>query len=157
MNTITYLVAPTKINGQCSSTLKTYSTPNPSKLSLSGQLLCTRGTKSTVSYNTSRREWTYTCSGTNGGTNATCTVGATFNSAPIEPDSTCDLKTVATPPFASCTIKSGTDFFRFQSYLSCLNIVAKKKSCTEAGCTQNAPRQELIYIAARLRGIPLES
>lgn len=85
----------------------------------------------------------------NGGTNATCTVGAVLGSA-------CDLKPVDELPFDDCRIASGNNFFRYHTYLSCLNIVDEKGSCTDAKCTQNAPRQDLIYIASRIRGIPLD-
>ena len=71
--------------------------------------------------------------------------------------STCTEKPVTNLPFASCNLQGGNDFFRFQTYLSCLNLIDKKTSCTDAGCTQSAPRQELISIAAGLRGIPLET
>lgn len=46
--------------------------------------------------------------------------------------------------------------YNFQKYLSCLNVIPAKKSCADAGCTINAKRQELIYMAARMRGIPLD-
>lgn len=46
--------------------------------------------------------------------------------------------------------------FYFYKYLDCLGI-AEKSYCTSAGCTQEAKRQELVYLADRLRGIPLDS
>lgn len=45
--------------------------------------------------------------------------------------------------------------FYFYKYLDCLGI-AEKSSCTSSGCTQEAKRQELIYLGDRLRGIPLD-
>lgn len=71
-------------------------------------------------------------------------------------DAACDLKPVEELPFGRCNIGSGNNIFKFHTYLSCLNIVDEKASCTEAGCTQNAKRQDLIYIASRIRGIPLD-
>ena len=100
-------------------------------------------------YSSSNLKWSYTCRGTNGGTNATCSVNATLNSAPPEP--TCDLKPVAILPLTSCNIGNSNGMFKFHTYLSCINVVQEKTSCTDAGCTENAKRQELIYIAARIR------
>jgi len=71
-------------------------------------------------------------------------------------DSACDLKPVDELPFESCDIGTRTGFFKFHEYLSCLNIVDEKASCNDAGCTLNAKRQDLIYIASRIRGIPLD-
>lgn len=50
---------------------------------------------------------------------------------------------------------SRNDMFSFHKYLSCLNVVSQKTSCKAAGCNDNAKRQEFIYIADRIRGIPL--
>ena len=102
-----------------------------------------------VTYNNSDREWTYSCDGIDSGTDATCTVSVVLGSA-------CDLKPVDELPFNNCRIGNSNGMFKFHTYLSCLNIVDEKASCTEAGCTQNAKRQDLIYIAARIRGIPLD-
>jgi len=145
-NTVTY---GTGTNAQCNTALRTFSTSNPTNTSLNAQTLCTTGSPSGVSYSSAHREWTYTCNGTNGGNNTTCTVS-------VSNDSACTLKPVDELPFNSCSIGTSNGFFKFHSYLSCLNIVDEKASCTAAGCTQNAKRQDLIYIAARIRGIPLD-
>lgn len=142
----------TAVNGQCSS-LSKFPTTNPTATSLSKQTLCATGTAGTVRYNTAKREWAYTCRGTNNGTSAVCAVKLQLNSAPI---ATCTPKTVAELPFDSCDLGNTSTMFSFQKYLSCLNVVPVKKSCADAGCTINAKRQELIYIAARIRGIPLD-
>ncbi|MEI6711809.1 MAG: hypothetical protein WCK88_06600, partial [bacterium] len=149
VNTVTYGTAVA--TAECSS-LRSLTTSAPSSTSLSGQILCNSGTPSAVSYNSSQLQWTYQCRSTVDGTTASCTVSAHLNSAP-----SCTLKPVTELPFSECSIGSTGNIFNFHKYLSCLGVVAVKASCADAGCTQDAKRQELVSIAVRLRGIPLES
>lgn len=148
-NTVTYGTAAA--TAECSS-LRKFTTSTPKSTSLNGQTLCNRGTPSSVAYNSSGLKWTYQCRSTTDGTTTSCTVGALLDSAP-----TCALKSVDELPFDDCSIGSTSNMFNFHKYLSCLDIVPERESCTDAGCTQNAKRQELISIGVRLRGIPLES
>jgi hypothetical protein len=137
----------------CNPALKTFSTPTPLKTSLDDEKLCKTGTATTVSYNSSYLKWTYTCRGSGDGSTSSCSVDAKLNAAPL-PD-TCTLKPVKELPFTTCKLNSSS-FLNDYRYLSCLGIMPVKKTCAEAGCEKNAPRQELVSAAVRLRGIPLE-
>ncbi|MEI6710703.1 MAG: hypothetical protein WCK88_00005, partial [bacterium] len=145
----------TVTNGQCSY-LKEFYTSNPTSKSLDEKTLCLKGSVVRVVYDPNQKEWEYTCRGENGGTNSVCSVGLSkvMNSAPVEENS-CQLKEGAELPLDACVLGDTKNMFSFYSYLSCLNVVAKKASCKEAGCNDNAKRQEFIYIADRIRGIPL--
>ena len=44
----------------------------------------------------------------------------------------------------------------FNHHLSCLGVLDSSATCEDADCGNAAPRRELIGIAARLRGIPLD-
>ncbi len=139
------------VNGQCNPALKTFSTLTPTEDSLDDEKLCKTGTHLSVNYNNSNLEWTYACRGTGGGTNASCTVSRTLNSAP-----TCVLKATKELPFNSCKLNTGS-FINFHKYLSCLGVTASKSTCVDANCSQNANRQDLTAMAVRVREIPLES
>ncbi len=149
VNTVTY--GTPAATAECSA-LRSHTVPRPKSSSLGGLTLCKAGTPSAVSYSSSRLQWTYQCRSAVDGTTASCTVAAVLDSAP-----SCDLKPVNALPFDECSIENTSNMFNFHTYLSCLGVVPEKKSCTDAGCTQNAKRQELISIGVRLRGIPLES
>lgn len=49
-----------------------------------------------------------------------------------------------------------TKFMSFHQHLSCLQIIEPQESCDDADCAVDAPRRELLGIAVRLRGIPLD-
>ncbi len=148
-NSVTYGTAA--LTAECSA-LRKFTTSAPKTTSLSGQVLCAKGSSSSVTYNSSDLKWTYQCRSTSDSSTASCTVGALLDSAP-----TCALKSVDELPFDDCSIGNTSNMFNFHKYLSCLEVVPQKESCTDAGCTQNAKRQELISISIRLRGIPLDS
>gem|GEM_PF-3275117 len=61
------------IDGECSN-LDTFYTSNPRNSSLSGKDLCDEGAEGTVSYSSSREQWTYKCLGKNGGSSNSCIV-----------------------------------------------------------------------------------
>jgi len=143
---------------ECSTTLTRFTTSRPISTSLNGQILCKTGTSSSVSYNSSNLKWTYQCRGTDG-SDVSCSVNAVLNAAPPE-NSVCDADQeeieVLELPFGKCSLTNTSNLYYFYEYLDCLGI-AEKSSCNKSnGCPQEAKRQELVYIADQLRGIPLD-
>ncbi len=141
---------PADTSAACSNMLKKLTTSKPTSSSLSGKTLCKKGTPSRVTYDASGLKWTYQCRATDGST-ADCTVAATLSSAPA-----CTPKSVEEPLYDQCSLTNTSNVFSFYKYLDCLGI-AEKSSCASSGCPQEAKRQELVYLAARLRSIPLET
>lgn len=80
-----YLTAPSgggsATNGQCNASLDVFYAETPRSSSLAGETLCTRGTASSVSYSAANEQWSYTCSGSNGGTTDSCVVDLDFLSS----------------------------------------------------------------------------
>jgi len=95
-------------DGVCGSvTDDTYVTSDPKSSSLAGETLCSRGSASTVRYNSASEQWSYTCSGTSGGSAANCTVDlGAFTSA----DPACSIEVTdrsGTVPFSTSISCSG--------------------------------------------------
>lgn len=107
-----------------------------------------------MTYSSSERKWSYRCRGVDG-TTVSCTVSAVLNSAPSSVCGENEEKELPELDFDSCTLKT-TNAFTYYQYLTCLGITEKKQSCNQLGCEQEAKRQELIDIAVRIRGIPLD-
>ena len=55
-----------------------------------------------------------------------------------------------------CNLHDAHDFIDFHDYLSCLGILSKADTCSDADCTLTAPRQELVGMATRIRNIPMK-
>jgi len=142
------------INGQCNPSLTTFSATKPANNSLSDEKLCKNGQATTVTFNSSELKWTYTCIGSGGGSTSSCSVGAKLNAAPLP--GTCTLKTIKGLPFSSCKLNDNS-FINFHKYLSCLGVITAKSTCADAGCNEDAKRQDLAVMAVRVREIPLES
>jgi len=153
VNTVTYgtvtppLPPPPPVGSAECSNLRRFTTSNPRSSSLDDEDLCKKGNETSVSYSTSRKEWTYQCRG-NDGASVSCTVSAILESAP-----TCEAQEL---PFDKCSLDRTNNLYYFYEYLDCLGV-AENSSCNKSyGCPQEAKRQELVYIAAQLRGIPLD-
>lgn len=147
-NTVTYgTITPPTTTAECSD-LRSFRVTNPRSNSLDDEDLCNRGNPTSVSYSTSREQWTYQCRGSDG-TSASCTVAAIIEEEP----ETCEAKEL---PFNKCSITNTRNIYYFYEYLDCLGV-AENSSCNRSyGCPQEAKRQELVYIADQLRGIPLD-